>query len=158
MVDRIDEMSLLVGCVDRAVRAGEGAVVVLRGEAGVGKSTLLTTFIERAVEQHAGTGLLAGYGQAMLNSLASDSFQPVRECLRSLTASAQRSGSRSALERMVLSFRTNAPDWIESVPVVGQLLAAGVRTGQTFMESGRDALEMDSRMDQLVPCQATFVR
>ncbi|WP_433591122.1 AAA family ATPase [Nocardia sp. CA-145437] len=150
LVDRIDEMSLLVGCVDRAVQAGEGAVVVLRGEAGVGKSTLLTTFLERAAEQQAGAGLLTGYGQAMLNSLASDSFQPVRECLRSLTAAVQRSGSRSALERVVSSFRTNAPDWIESVPVVGQLLAAGVRTGQTFMESGRDGLEMDSRLDQLV--------
>ncbi|WP_281221258.1 ATP-binding protein [Nocardia uniformis] len=150
LVDRVDEMALLLERAGRAVQTGEGTVIVLRGEAGVGKSTLLATFGERAIEHHAGTSLLAGYGQAMLNSLASDSFQPVRECLRSLTASAQRSGSRSALERVVSSFGTHAPDWIESVPVVGQLLAAGVRTGQTFVESGRGTVEVDSRLDQLV--------
>ncbi|MTE16248.1 AAA family ATPase [Nocardia aurantiaca] len=52
LVDRIDEMSLLLGCIDRAVQAGEGAVVVLQGEAGVGKSTLLKTFSEHAAERH----------------------------------------------------------------------------------------------------------
>ncbi|WP_306356142.1 MULTISPECIES: AAA family ATPase [unclassified Nocardia] len=150
LVDRVDEMSLLLGCVDRAVHTRQGSAIVLRGEAGVGKSSLLTAFSGRAMEAFAEAGLLSGYGQAMLNSLASDSFQPVRECLRSLATSAQRSGSRSVLERVVSSFRTHAPDWVESVPVVGQLLAAGMRTGQSFVESGRDAVEMDSRLDQLV--------
>ncbi|WP_068066670.1 hypothetical protein [Nocardia xishanensis] len=51
---------------------------------------------------------------------------------------------------MVSSFREHAPDWIESVPMVVQLLAAGVRTGQTYAESGRDETEIDSRLDQLL--------
>ncbi len=136
--------------VDRAIEVNVPAVIVLRGEAGVGKTSLLSTFAHRAVQRHAESGLLSGYGQAMLNSLASDSFQAVRECLRSLTSSAERFGSRTRLERVVSSFRQHAPDWIESVPIVGQVLAASVRTGQTFVASGRAKTEIDSRLDQLL--------
>ncbi|WP_406239363.1 ATP-binding protein [Nocardia sp. NBC_01009] len=150
LVDRTDELSQLLDHVHLAIQANESAVVVLRGEAGVGKTSLLATFAHRAVQQHAEAGLLSGYGQAMLNSLASDSFQAVRECLRSLTSSAERSGSRTRLDRVASSFRQHAPDWIESVPVVGQLLAAGVRTGQAFAASGHDRTEIDSRLDQLL--------
>ncbi|MGW0252698.1 ATP-binding protein [Nocardia goodfellowii] len=144
----MDELSQLLSRVDRAVQGGENAVLVLRGEAGVGKTSLLATFAHRAGQEHAGAGLLVGYGQAMLNSLASDSFQAVRECLRSLTSAAERSSSPSRLERMVSSFRENAPDWVESVPVVGKVLSAGIKTGQTFVASGRESV--DSRLDQLL--------
>ncbi|MGK8523581.1 AAA family ATPase [Nocardia asteroides] len=145
-----NELAELLDRVDRAIDVNAPAVIVLRGEAGVGKTSLLSTFAHRAVRRHAESGLLSGYGQAMLNSLASDSFQAVRECLRSLTSSAERFGSRTRLERVVSSFRQHAPDWIESVPVVGQVLAATVRTGQTFVASGRAKTEIDSRLDQLL--------
>jgi hypothetical protein len=150
MVDREHERAILLGQLDRTVQQGTGSVVVLRGEAGVGKTRLLAEFAEVAAARHTDAGLLTGYGQAMLNSLASDSFQAVRECLRSLTLSADRSGSRDLLNRVVDSFRLHAPDWIESVPVVGQVLAAGVRTGRSVIESGRASVDMDSRLDQLI--------
>jgi tetratricopeptide (TPR) repeat protein len=150
LVDRVDELALLLDCVDRAVNDGDGAVVVVRGEAGIGKTSLLTTLVSRAGDEFAGTGLLSGYGQAMLNSLASDSFQAIRECLRSLTVSAERSGSRVLLDRLAAAFRDNAPDWVESVPVVGHLLAASVKTGRSFTESGHEPTEVDSRLDQLL--------
>jgi hypothetical protein len=150
MVDREHEQAVLLGQLDRTVQQGTGSVVVLRGEAGVGKTRLLAEFAEAAAVRHAEAGLLSGYGQAMLNSLASDSFQAVRDCLRSLTMSAERSGSRDLLSRVVDSFRLNAPDWIESVPVVGQVLAAGVKTGRSVKEAGRTSVDMDSRLDQLI--------
>ncbi|MFD3596338.1 ATP-binding protein [Nocardia sp. NPDC058640] len=150
LVDRVDELAMLLAVVDRSVESREAQVVVLRGEAGVGKTSLLTIFAHEAAERHSSAHLLTGYGQAMLNSLASDSFQAVRECLRSLAASAQRSGSPSRWQRITQSFKQNAPDWIESVPVVGQVLAAGVRTGQSYAASGGDRTEMDSRLDQLL--------
>ncbi len=149
LVDRTDELAMLLEHVDSAVASQSSAVFVLRGEAGVGKTSLLQNFAYRAVQRHHGTGLLSGYGQAMLNSLASDSFQAVRECLRSLTSSAERSGA-GRLGRVASSFRQHAPDWIESVPVVGHLLAAGVRTGQAYAASGRGSSEIDSRLDQLL--------
>ncbi len=150
LVDRVDELAALLAAVDRSVECREARVVVLRGEAGVGKTSLLTRFAHEAAERHSSAHLLTGYGQAMLNSLASDSFQAVRECLRSLASSAQRSGSASRWQRITQSFKQNAPDWIESVPVVGQVLAAGVRTGQSYVASGGERTEMDSRLDQLL--------
>ncbi|MFC3960663.1 ATP-binding protein [Nocardia jiangsuensis] len=150
LVDRVDEIATLLSEVDRSVELRQASVIVLRGEAGVGKTSLLAGFAHEAVQRHSSVHLLAGYGQAMLNSLASDSFQAVRECLRSLASSAQRSGSASRWQRVAQSFKENAPDWIESVPVVGQVLAAGVRTGQSYAASGGERTEMDSRLDQLL--------
>lgn len=149
LVDRTDELAQLLAVVDRAIETGESGIVVLRGEAGVGKTSLLTGFAHAAATRHENAQLLTGYGQAMLNSLASDSFQAVRECLRSLASAAERSGPRTRWHRIVRSFKDNAPDWIESVPVVGQVLAAGVRTGQSYLDSG-GRNEMDSRLDQLL--------
>ncbi|TDP30815.1 AAA ATPase-like protein [Nocardia ignorata] len=151
LVDRIDELATLLNTVDRSVEERQLSVIVLRGEAGVGKTSLLTRFAHEAAVRHQGAHLLTGYGQAMLNSLASDSFQAVRECLRSMASSAQRSGSPTRWQRITQSFKENAPDWIESVPVVGQVLAAGVRTGQSYAaSSGGERTEMDSRLDQLL--------
>ncbi|WP_433347593.1 ATP-binding protein [Microtetraspora malaysiensis] len=150
MVDRELERVTLLSQLERTVRHGIGSVVVLRGEAGVGKTRLLNEFIELATVRYPEAELLAGYGQAMLNSLASDSFQAVRECLRSLALRADRSGSRDLLYRIVDSFRQHAPDWIESVPVVGGVLAAGIRTGQAVVDSGKSSLSMDSQLDQLI--------
>ncbi|MDL4773322.1 ATP-binding protein [Actinomadura xylanilytica] len=150
LVDRRREQAFLADALDRTVRDGESNIVLLRGEAGIGKTRLLTHFADQAAERHADIGLLAGYGQAMMNSLASDAFQAVRDCLRALTLRAQRSGSRELLNRVADSFRLHAPDWVESVPVVGKLLAAGMLTGRSAIESGRPAYDMDSRLDQLV--------
>ncbi|MCW2941357.1 MAG: adenylyl cyclase class-3/4/guanylyl cyclase [Actinomycetia bacterium] len=149
LVGRDRELGLLVDRLDRTVSSGRGGVVVLRGEAGIGKTRLLASFAELATDRYSSEELLAGYGQAMMNSLASDSFQAVRECLRTLALCAQRSASRTVLSRVADAFRLHAPDWIESVPVVGNLIAAGVRTGRTVIESGRQT-DMDSRLDQLV--------
>ncbi|MDX6738698.1 ATP-binding protein [Actinocorallia sp. A-T 12471] len=150
LVDRRDELALLMGRVDASIRNRRTSVLVLRGEAGVGKSSLLSAFADASVERHRQAGLLHGYGQAMLNSLASDSFQAVRECLRSLANAAERSGSRDMVGRVVDSFRLHAPDWVESVPMVGGLLAAGMKTGRSVREAGRETVDMDSRLDQLI--------
>ncbi|MEO3786879.1 AAA family ATPase [Actinocorallia sp. B10E7] len=150
LVGRDRELSRLLDELGRSITQGASGVVVVRGEAGVGKSSLLTSLADHAVSRYSETGLLVGYGQAMLNSLASDSFQAVRECLRSLTLSAERSGSRDLLNRVADSFRLHAPDWVESVPVVGHLLAAGIRTGRSIADNGNPAPEMDSRLDQLI--------
>ncbi|OLT11417.1 hypothetical protein BJF79_24115 [Actinomadura sp. CNU-125] len=151
LVDRRRETARLTEALDRTVRDGTVGVLLLRGEAGIGKSRLLHHFVDVAVERHAASGLLAGHGQAMMNSLGSDAYQAVRDCLRTLTQRAERAGSREVLTRVAESFRLHAPDWIESVPVVGKLLAAGVLTGRTVLDSGRAGGEepMDSRLDQL---------
>jgi hydrogenase expression/formation protein HypE len=64
----------------------------------------------------------------MTNSLGSDAFQAVRECLRSLVSGAERSSSQETLARVAQAVRLYAPDWLESVPLVGSLLAAAPST------------------------------
>lgn len=150
LVDRLDERAQLVEIVNASIGLRQPRVVVVHGEAGVGKTSLLQAFTATAVRDHAEAGLLAGYGQAMLNSSASDSFQAVRECLRSLTRSADASGQTALVDRVVGAFVEHAPDWAESVPMIGGLLAAGLRTGKAVLDSGRQQVEMDSRLDQLV--------
>lgn len=150
LVNRELEIALLLGRLDQTIARGEGVTVAMHGEAGIGKTQLLIHLSEVAAARYAEAGLLIGYGQAMMNSLGSDSFQAVRDCLRALTLSAQRSASRELLNRLAESFLLHAPDWVESVPVIGGLLAAGIRTGQSAIAAQDRHAEMNSQLDQLV--------
>jgi predicted ATPase len=151
MLGRDAELAILRGALAEVVQTRESGVVLVRGEPGIGKSTLLKAFIETVPEAVPGQLVLVGYGQSMTNSLGSDAFQGIRECLRSLVASTERSRSREAMGRVAHAFRVHAPDWLESVPMVGSLMAAGVRTGLTMREApGPGAAEhLHSRLDQL---------
>lgn len=132
LLGRNDELANLQRELAGLLEDGGSRLVLIRGEPGIGKSALLRAFIDSAPQVPAGRPVLIGYGQSMTNSLGSDAFQAIRECLRSLMSVAERSTSRDALTRVANAFKVNAPDWLESVPMVGQLLAAGVRTGQTL--------------------------
>ena len=149
VLGRDREFALLRSSLSHTLESGQPNVVLVRGEPGIGKSTLLRAFVSEA-PSHATPGLpiLAGYGQAMTNSLTSDAFQAVRECLRSLVGSAEQSGSRALLNRVASAFRVNAPDWLESVPLVGSLLAAGVKTGMSLAQA-EPREQLVSRLDQL---------
>lgn len=149
LLGRNDELAHLQQELAGLLQDGESRMVLVRGEPGIGKSALLRAFIDSAPQVAAGRPVLVGYGQSMTNSLGSDAFQAIRECLRSLMSVAERSTSREALTRVAQAFKVNAPDWLESVPMVGQLLAAGVRTGQTFAGSRDTTDHLNSRLDQL---------
>lgn len=140
----------LLGRLEQTIASGEGVTVAVHGEAGIGKTQLLTHLSEVAAARHAEAGLLIGYGQAMMNSLGSDSFQAVRDCLRTLALSAERSGSRERLNRLAESFLLHAPDWVQSVPLIGCLLAAGIKTGRSAIAAQDRHAEMNSQLDQLV--------
>lgn len=146
LLGRTQELDTLQRQLTRTFDTGEPSVVLVRGEPGIGRSALLKSFIESS----AGRPLLIGYGQAMTNSLGSDAFQAVRECLRSLVSGAERSSSQEQFMRVVHAVRLHAPDWLESVPLVGSLLAAGVKTGKTVMHPGVSSSDqLNSRLDQL---------
>jgi predicted ATPase len=149
LLGRNDELARLQQELAGLLQDGGSRLVLIRGEPGIGKSALLRAFIDSAPQVAAGRPVLVGYGQSMTNSLGSDAFQAIRECLRSLMSVAERSTSREALTRVAHAFKVNAPDWLESVPMVGQLLAAGVRTGQTFAGSRETTDHLNSRLDQL---------
>src|SRR5690606_34325573 len=52
LVDRVDELTRLLGALDDTVRTREGLVVLVSGEAGIGKTRLLPHFVDEAVRAH----------------------------------------------------------------------------------------------------------
>jgi tetratricopeptide (TPR) repeat protein len=149
LLGRNEELASLRRELGGTVDDGAARLVLVRGEPGIGKSALLKSFVDSVPQAASGRPVLVGYGQAMTNSLGSDAFQAIRECLRSMLSVAERSSSRESLSRVVHAFKATAPDWLESVPMVGQLLAAGVRTGQTLAGTEPGADHLNSRLDQL---------
>ena len=150
LLGRANELHTLQQHLAHTCESGQPSVVLVRGEPGIGKSTLLKSFMDSAPGTAGGRPILVGYGQSMTNSLGSDAFQAVRECLRSLVSGAERHSSQESFMRVVHAVRHHAPDWLESVPLVGTLLAAGVKTGQTIMHPGSSSAEqLNSRLDQL---------
>jgi DNA-binding SARP family transcriptional activator len=72
--------------------AGHGRVVLVRGEAGSGKTALLSAFARRALAAHANLVVAAGSGSARLEQ--GDPYLPFREILQLLTGdvAARRAG------------------------------------------------------------------
>jgi tetratricopeptide (TPR) repeat protein len=149
LLGRDEELASLQRELVGTVNDGAARLVLVRGEPGIGKSALLKSFVDSVPQAASGQPVLTGYGQAMTNSLGSDAFQAIRECLRSMLSGAERSSSRESLSRVAHAFKVTAPDWLESVPMVGQLLAAGVKTGQTLAGTGPGRDHLNSRLDQI---------
>ncbi|RPI54172.1 MAG: ATP-binding protein, partial [Chloroflexi bacterium] len=81
-VARERELAQLDGLLQRAL-AGQGLVCFLTGEAGSGKTALVTEFARRAQEQYA--DLAVAVGQSDAQTGIGDAHLPFREVLGQLT-------------------------------------------------------------------------
>lgn len=148
-IGRKDELSVLRRSFEASVQGGETKVVVLSGEAGLGKSRLLKQFTDELAGTYSPSPI-CGYGQALSVGVATEAFGAVRECLRSIVASR---GDAKVPHLKVIgeALRESAPAWLEAIPMVGQLLAAGVQTSQAIT-NGREiaVLDLASPVDQFV--------
>jgi tetratricopeptide (TPR) repeat protein len=145
LLGRDAELGRLRDSLDGMVGSGTARVVFITGEAGIGKSALLDAFEAEAAARYTGSDLLIGRGQALMNSSATDSYQVVRESLRDLSRSAGGKGAL-VLRRVAGSFVTHAPDWAESVPLIGGLISAGLKTAQTMTTA--DARPTDAGLSE----------
>jgi DNA-binding SARP family transcriptional activator/NAD(P)-dependent dehydrogenase (short-subunit alcohol dehydrogenase family) len=80
-VGREAELRHLSGCLDEAL-AGRGRVTLVTGEAGGGKSALMTEFAQRAMATHA--QLVVACGRCTAWAGIGDPYLPFREILQSL--------------------------------------------------------------------------
>jgi hypothetical protein len=133
---------------EAAVDERAAKVVIVSGEAGLGKTRLLEAFLEDLASTEA-SAPICGYGQALSVGVATEAFGAVRECLRSIVDSR---GDRSGHLKMVgEALKTSAPAWLEAIPVVGQLLSAGIQTGQVWSRgSSESVIDLASPVDQFV--------
>jgi adenylate cyclase len=93
-VAREQELAQIQARLDRAV-AGQGQVAFVTGEAGAGKTALVTEFARRAQDVHA--DLLVAIGQGDAQTGAGDPYLPFREVLGLLTGDVDAKLARGAI-------------------------------------------------------------
>lgn len=106
-IGRETEITLLQAAFARALQ-GERQLVLLRGEAGIGKTTLVDTFVEQV---QASTALWLGRGQCIEQYGAGEAYLPLLEALGRL-------GRGLAREPLVAALRQHAPSWLGQLPAL----------------------------------------
>jgi DNA-binding winged helix-turn-helix (wHTH) protein/tetratricopeptide (TPR) repeat protein len=126
LVGREPELARLHDALERA-RGGERQTVFVSGEAGIGKTSLVRTFVSRA---EAMSGVEIVWGQSVEHYGASEPYLPVLEAL--MRACRGPSG-----ERFVATLKLYAPTWLAQMPSLlapPQRRDLGRRTGGVTRE------------------------
>ena len=126
-VGRKKELLRLTRALDQAL-AGQGQVIFVTGEAGSGKTALVTEFARRAQTVH--EGLLVVLGQSDAQTGMGDPYLPFREMLGQLTgdveAMAQRGVSQENAGRLRGFLRFSGQALVELGPDLIDILVPGV--------------------------------
>jgi tetratricopeptide (TPR) repeat protein len=122
-VGRTQELDRL-GRILEGVQAGKGRVVFITGEAGAGKSTLVSRFLVesqlRWPDMHSiGAACSEQYG-------AGEPYQPFVEAFRDLVSGGTSGESRWSRLRDLAS--DLAPHWLAAIPVAGNIISATMST------------------------------
>jgi len=105
VLDREEALSQLSSWLDKAIDA-EKQIVFVTGEAGIGKTTLVEAFLQRASQRH---NIWIAKGQCLEQYGAGEAYLPVLDCFSRL-------GSRPQGEQIVEQMRANAPNWLAQMP------------------------------------------
>jgi len=132
LVGRDDEMAQMERVL-ASVLAGEGQVLRLEGDAGIGKSHLAAEFVERALDR----GLQIASGACHSTSRAT-TYAPWRQVFRTLFGLADEPTSESAEEvtsrqkAQVKAIVANMnSDWLPRLPLLGDLLDLTFEDGES---------------------------
>jgi len=128
-VGRADELAVLSAALERA-QSGEGVVVGVVGEAGVGKSRLCNEFAERARKQQ--IPVYEAHGQAHGRAIP---FLPVLQMMRSYFGIAEQDSDQQAREKIAGRLLLLDDAFAEDLPLLFDFLAVP--------DSQRPAPQMD---------------
>jgi class 3 adenylate cyclase/tetratricopeptide (TPR) repeat protein len=143
MVGREHERALLDEALQELCERGQGGLLLIQGEAGIGKSTLLAWLLERAGEL--GVRPRLGSGDAIERSSAYRAWRPILAELLGVTEEVALDGVHASVRR-ALSGHPNAALW---APLLGGLLPVDLaETGATAAMSG--AVRAENTRDLLV--------
>jgi class 3 adenylate cyclase/tetratricopeptide (TPR) repeat protein len=120
IVGRGGELNELLSLVDRRIADGSGALALVEGEAGIGKSTLLRGVTKQAVVQ--GFQVLAGAADAFERSTP---FRAWREPFAALLGLEPGADSAAALHA-VAAWAGQFPDIAPLAPLLGNVLAVSL--------------------------------
>jgi DNA-binding winged helix-turn-helix (wHTH) protein/tetratricopeptide (TPR) repeat protein len=117
MVGRERELRELAGCLDRAMR-GERQIVFVTGEPGIGKTTLVESFLASAASAES---IRIGQGRCIEHYGAGEAYLPLLEALTRLCREPQG-------EPLISLLRRHAPTWLVQMPSL--VTAAELKTLQ----------------------------
>lgn len=127
LIEREHEMNKLLDMWHGA-RQGRGCVALLAGEAGYGKSSLLSSFIAR-VEAEEGSHKIAR-ASCSAQTGRDEPFWPFADVMNQLVAAPARTLAADILDTVL----EVAPSWVSIVPVAGDLVGAGLQTAKVVRE------------------------
>lgn len=142
MVDREQELSALRQAYSDVVAAGSGLVVPIVGDAGIGKTMLLRSFVAGLSREAEQVRPWVGLGHS---SRHREGYGPLASALRTLTEREQRARRLGRLGRLVWAV---APKVVAAVPAVGGILGATIEAVKA--EHGAARHPATALADQLV--------
>jgi tetratricopeptide (TPR) repeat protein len=108
---------------------GQGSVVLVSGEAGIGKTALVERFLTLAAQRHPRVSIARGQCSERFGH--GEAYLPFIEALGMLLSGEEEMSLRNKLLDIALE---TAPSWLEAVPAVGQALRASYETAQAIRE------------------------
>jgi len=129
------ELALLERALDDVIADGNGTTIFVTGEPGIGKSTLLATFLD-GCDRHHDRNILTATGRCIDIDGISRGYLPWKEVLIELDA--DRAAGRDAEKKKSFTtiiktlFDESGSEWIQNIPYVGDISAAILTTAQAI--------------------------
>jgi DNA-binding SARP family transcriptional activator/uncharacterized protein HemY len=151
-VGREDELDQLDGFIDAAL-AGQGRVIFITGSPGWGKTALLETFAQRAMEIH--PNLLVASGNCNAYSGIGDPYLPYRDVMAMLTGDVEARWDAGAITRdharcLWAAFSNVVQALLDSGPHLLDVFVPGVSLLSRSIASGGDHAPWLPRLRELV--------
>jgi predicted ATPase len=147
LVARDKELGILHTELDQALQ-GQMQVVFVKGEAGIGKTELIQTFVEEARDRVPDLFVATSACYSIADSGQHEPYHPFKEILALLLAKVKKDIDWKGLLQALVEV---APDWVASLPTVGQsiteLIRAITRTFKKIQESQREIHDQQHEID-----------
>lgn len=129
------ELSLLQHALDEVIATGIGTTIFVTGEPGIGKSTLLASFLDECDHRYQ-ANILTATGRCIDIDGISRGYLPWKEVLieldvdRAAGNDIEKKQSFTAIIRTL--FDESGSEWIQNIPFVGEISAAILDTAQAI--------------------------
>ncbi len=127
LIEREREMNKLLD-MWRSATKGRGCIALLAGEAGHGKSSLLTDFVARVEAEDAPHKVALASCSAQTGR--DEPFWPFADAMNQLVAEPTKTLASDIFDTVL----DVAPSWVSIVPVAGDLVSAGLQTAKVVRE------------------------